>query len=163
MKKLTALVMSVAVCTSLAADIKPYVGGGFGMMATPDYSGTKNAIGMTLKAGATGFVDAMPGVGALLELNKSLTDLSDGPESDALTFGGYVTYDILIPNSQFAIRPKFGVILPNAGDKINSRNLTFSSGIGGKMTLNEQLDIYADYTVLSETVTHYSAGVEFKF
>jgi hypothetical protein len=164
MKKLTALAISVAVCTSLAADIKPYVGAGVGIMATPDETGTKNAMGMTVRGGATGFVDMMPSVGMMLELNKSLTDLSDYNEfEDALTFAGYLTYDIIIPNSQFVIRPKFGVILPNASDDINSRDVTLSSGIGGKMVINEQIDIYVDYAVLGEAVTNYSIGAEFKF
>jgi hypothetical protein len=164
MKKLTALAMSVAVCTSLVADIKPYVGAGLGIMATPDQTGAKNALGMSLRGGATGFVAMMPSVGMMFELNKSLTELSDYNQfEDALTFAGYLTYDIIIPNSQFVIRPKFGVILPNASDEINSRDLSFSSGIGGKMLINEQIDVYVDYAVLGEAVTNYSLGVEFKF
>ncbi|MEA1918327.1 MAG: hypothetical protein U9N52_00695 [Campylobacterota bacterium] len=164
MIKIRALVLSALVSTTLMAEIKPYVGAGFGLMATPDYSGAKNAIGMTLKAGATGFIEEMQGIGVLFELNKSLTDLSSHKNAkDALTFGGYISYDIVVPNSSFAIRPKFGIIIPNASDEINSRDLTFSSGIGGKIGLNEQVDIYVDYVVLGEMVTHYSAGVEFKF
>jgi hypothetical protein len=162
MKKISALAVATLLTTSVYADIKPYIGGGFGLLATPDYSGAKNALGLTIKGGITGFIDTMPGFGAILELNKSLSELSDN-NGDALTFAGYMTYDIVIPNSLFAIRPKFGIIIPNAADDINSRDLTFSSGIGAKMTLNEQLDIYADYTVLGEMVTNYSLGVEFKF
>ena len=160
MKKITVLVMSIILTTVLAADIKPYVGGGLGFMATPDVSGAENGMGLTLQGGVTGFVDAMPEVGTQFELNKSLTGLNDG---DALTFAAYVTYDIKIPGSQFAIRPKFGIILPNAADDINSRDMTFSSGIGAKMLLNEQLDLYVDYVVLGESITNYSIGAEFKF
>ncbi len=160
MKKITILAGIVLLSTTLAAEIKPYAGAGFGFMAVPDYPGSENGLGLTLKAGATGFVDEMPEVGALFELNKSLTGLNDG---DALTFGVYASYDILIPNLPFAIRPKFGIIIPNAGDDVHSRDITFSSGIGGKMPLNEQIDLYVDYTVLGESITNYSCGAELKF
>ncbi len=160
MKKIVTLVFVFFLSSALYADIKPYIGGGFGFMATPDISGAENGFGLTLKAGATGFVEAMSGVGALIELNKSLTGLND---ADILTVATYVSYDIKIPNSNFAIRPKFGLILPNAGDKMNSRDMTFSSGIGAKMSLNEQFDVYVDYAVLGEGVTNYSLGAEFKF
>jgi len=160
MKKIAVLAMSVILSTALAAEIKPYVGAGFGLMATPDYSGAENGIGLTLKGGATGFIGAMPEVGALFELNKSLTGLND---EDALTFAAYATYDINIPGAPFTIRPKFGIIIPNASDDVNSRDMTFSSGIGAKMPLNEQIDLYVDYAVLGELITNYSIGAEFKF
>jgi hypothetical protein len=160
MKKIATLLFLTLLSTSLLADIKPYVGGGFGFMATPDVSGAENGLGLTLKAGATGFIEAMPEAGALIELNKSLTGLND---ADILTLAAYASYDIVIPNSNFAIRPKFGVILPNAGDKMNSRDITFSSGIGAKMSLNQQFDVYVDYDVLGEGITNYSIGAEFKF
>ena len=160
MKKVLGLVLSLFMATALSADVKAYIGGGFGFMATPDVSGAENGVGLTLKAGAKGFVDAMPGMGALIELNKSLSGLNDG---DVLTFAAYASYDIEIPNSIFAIRPKFGLILPNSGDEVNSRDLTFSSGIGATMSLNDQIDLYVDYAVLGEAVTNYSLGVEFTF
>ncbi len=160
MKKITTLLVIALFSTVLSADIKPYVGAGFGFMATPDYSGAENGFGLTLKAGATGFIQEMPGVGALIELNKSLAGLND---VDVLTMATYVSYDIVVPNSNVAIRPKFGIILPNAGDVINSRDLTFSSGIGIKIALAKELDIYADYAVLGEDITNYSIGAEFKF
>ncbi|MEA3523629.1 MAG: hypothetical protein U9R50_11745 [Campylobacterota bacterium] len=160
MKKITLFAAIVLLSTTLAAQIKPYAGAGFGFMATPDYPGAENGLGLTVKAGATGFVEVMPEIGALFELNKSLTGLND---ADVLSLGAYASYDILIPNSAFAIRPKFGVIIPNAGDEIHSRDITFSSGIGGKMALSKQLDLYVDYVVLGEGVTNYSIGAEFKF
>jgi hypothetical protein len=46
---------------------------------------------------------------------------------------------------------------------VNSRDITFSSGIGGGYSVMENLDVYVDYTVLGEGVTNYGAGVEYHF
>ncbi len=160
MKRITLLAMSMVLSTALNADIKSYIGAGLGFMATPDTSGAENGMGMTLQGGVRGFITDMPETGARFELNKSLMGLNNG---DALTFATYITYDINIPNSQLAIRPKFGLIIPNASDDVNSRDMTFSSGISGIFSLNEQIDLYVDYTVLGEFITNYSIGAEFKF
>ncbi len=160
MKKSTLFLSAMLLATAATAEIKPYVGGGFGYMVAPDYHGAENGLGMTLKGGATGFIAQMPGVGGQVELNKSLTGLND---ADVLTFAGYLTYDIEIPGAPVALRPRFGLILPNAGDEIHSYDLTFSSGFGGVFRINKQLSAYADYTVLGEMITNYSAGIEFHF
>jgi hypothetical protein len=82
---------------------------------------------------------------------------------DVLTLGLYTTYTIAIPNSPVSVRPKFGVILPNLSDDLNSRDVALSTGVAGLFNLNEQIDIYAEYVNTSESMNNYMVGVEINF
>lgn len=169
MKK-TLLALSLLASVSFAAEQstsqKFYAGAGLGIMATDDNGDA--GLGLSLKAGT--YLDkVLKGMGIQAELNKSLSD----PEHDnnrnfdrdinVMTFALYTSYDILIPNSDFTLRPRIGVILPNLNDDIDSRDLILSSGFGALYNLQDNLRLYVDYTVLGEQISNYSAGVEFTF
>jgi hypothetical protein len=82
---------------------------------------------------------------------------------DVLTLGTYATFDINIPSSKVTLRPKIGAIFPNMNDDIDSRDFILSSGFGMTYAIESNVRLYADYTVLGESISNYSAGLEFKF
>lgn len=152
---------------SQAADTKTenqglYAGAGLSVMATDDNGDA--GMGLSLRAGAA-LDDVLKGLGIQVELNKSLTDPENGNnrDIDVMTMAAYTTFDIQIPNSKVTLRPKIGVILPNLNDDIDSRDLILSSGFGMTYAVENNLRLYADYTVLGQAISNYSAGVEIKF
>lgn len=159
------LLTSVSFAAEQAATQSIYAGVGLGVMATDDNGDA--GLGLSLKAGT--YLDSvLKGMGIQAELNKSLSD----PEHDnrnfdrdinVMTLALYTSYDILIPNSEFTLRPRIGVIMPNLNDDIDSRDLILSSGFGVLYDLQDNLRLYADYTVLGEAISNYSVGVEVKF
>lgn len=100
------------------------------------------------------------------ELGKSIVD-PEPPRSNndinVVTFGAYAAYNIDIPNSPFVVRPRFGLVFPNLGDDTHSYDVSISSGVAGIVEVTDLLDIYVDYTLVSETISNFGAGVEFKF
>lgn len=156
------LLTSVSFAAEKSAAQDVYVGAGLGIMAT-DNNGD-SGLGASIKAGT--YLDTvLKGMGIQAELNKSLSDpeYGNGREVDVMTLALYSSYDILIPNSEFTLRPRIGVILPNLNDDIDSRDVILSSGFGVLYDLQDNLRLYADYTVLGEAISNYSAGVEFGF
>lgn len=139
-----------------------YGGLGLGIMATDDNSDA--GIGLSLRGGLA-LDSVLKGFGLQAELNKSITDPENARhrDIDVMTFALYTTYEIKIPDSKAALRPKIGVILPNLNDDIDSRDLILSSGFGLTYDIEKNLRLYADYTVLGEKISHYSAGLEIKF
>lgn len=159
--KTAVLTLAFGLSLSLfAADPKIYAGGGLSFMAAPDCAGCEDGFGLSFKGGVTNMIADMPAFGVSGELHRSLTGLND---RDVTTIAAYATYDITIPDTAFAVVPKFGIIVPNASDEIHSRDIAFSSGIGGVFHLDEQLAFYFDYTVLGEYITDYTGGVIVKF
>lgn len=153
--------LSLALGLSLyASDPTIYAGGGLSFMAAPDCSGCENGFGLSFKGGVTNIIAEMPEFGVSGELHRSLSGLND---RDVTTVAAYATYDINVPGTAIAVVPKFGVIIPNASDEIHSRDIAFSSGIGGIFNLDKQLSLYFDYTVLGEYITDYTGGVIVKF
>jgi len=142
---------------------RSYIGSGVGVLATP--KGTDAGVGIAIKGGL--YLDQiLDNLGAEMELNFSVKN----PEVNAskiaiITFGTYLTYDIKFKNSPISVRPKFGFVLPNLGDSnsVNSRNFALSSGIAAVLKIDDDLNVYIDYTNLGESVNNYSAGVEFRF
>ncbi len=139
-----------------------YAGAGLSVMATDDNGDA--GIGMSLRAGAA-LDKVLKGFGVQVELNKSLSDPENrnNRDIDVMTFATYATFDISIPDSKMTLRPKIGAILPNMKDDIDSRDLILSSGFGITYAIEKSVRLYADYTVLGEAISNYSAGFEFKF
>jgi len=156
------MLSAVSYAKDVAADQGLYVGAGLGIMAT-----NKNAdagLGLSLRGGFE-LDNVLKGLGIQVELNKSLSDpeASNGKDVDVMTLATYAAFDIPIPNSKVTLRPRIGVILPNLQDDIDSRDFILSSGFAVTYTVQNNLRLYADYTVLGEGISNYSAGVEIKF
>ena len=179
MKKFTKALLATAVLSSsaMATEVGFYAGGGFGVEAVPNYGDWKAGAGIVLRGGMT-FDSLLEHFGAEVELTKSIVDPKVSYEGGAgrdkvnvTTFAAYAVYRIPVVG-KFYVKPRFGVILPNLGGAksdstgdylVNSRNVTFSSGIGVGYPVMDHLDVYMDYTVLGEAVTNYAAGVEWHF
>ncbi|MBU1642413.1 porin family protein [bacterium] len=171
MKKLTKAFLAAAVLSSslMATEVGFYAGGGLALEAVPDYGDWKMGSGLVLRGGLT--LDAvLKNFAAEVELTKSIidpkVDFKNGTGTDNVnvaTLAVYAVYRIPIVD-KFYIKPRFGLILPNLGDDVvNSRDVTFSSGIGAGYTIIDHMDIYMDYTVLGESITNYGAGIEWHF
>ena len=145
-----------------AKDQGLYAGAGLGIMATDDRG--DSGIGLSLRAGVA-LDDALKGFGIQAELNKSLShpETSRHTDINLMTLAAYATFDIEIPDSKVTLRPKIGAILPNLKDDIDSRHLILSSGFGLTYALEGNVRLYADYTVLGQAISNYSAGIEIKF
>ncbi|WP_345977227.1 porin family protein [Sulfurimonas sp. HSL3-7] len=168
MKKLTTALLTAGLLSSaaVAAEVGFYAGGGLAFEAVPDYKDLKMGLGVVVRGGMT--LDSVLEHFAIEgEVTKSIVDPKyDLPGKDVKfnvnTLAAYAVYRIPVAD-KFYVKPRFGIIIPNLGDDINSRDVTFSSGIGGGYTVMPHLDVYVDYTVLGEFVTNYGAGVEYHF
>lgn len=168
MKKLTTALLTAGLLSSgaAAAEVGFYAGGGLAFEAVPDYDDLKMGLGVVLRGGMT--LDSVLEHFAIEgEVTKSIVDPKyDYPGSDVKfnvnTLAAYAVYRIPVAD-KFYVKPRFGIIIPNLGDEINSRDVTFSSGIGAGYTVMQHLDVYVDYTVLGEFITNYGAGVEYHF
>jgi len=178
MKKFTKALLATAVLSNaaMATEVGFYAGGGFALEAVPNYGDWKAGAGVVLRGGMT-FDSVLEHFGAEVELTKSIVDpkvnkdgIAGRDKVNVTTFAAYAVYRIPVVD-KFYVKPRFGVILPNLGGAkyangdyvVNSRNVTFSSGIGVGYQVMDHLDIYMDYTVLGEAVTNYAAGVEWHF
>ncbi len=166
MKKLL-LTLPLLISVSFAADGGSddqglYGGAGVGIMATNKHGDA--GLGLSLRGGVE-LDSALEGLGIQVELNKSLSDPENAANQDidVMTLATYATFDIDIPSSNVTLRPKIGVILPNMKDDIDSRDIILSSGFGMTYKIDGNLRLYADYTVLGEAISNYSAGLEIKF
>jgi len=139
-----------------------YVGAGLGIMATSK-SGDAG-LGLGLRAGVE-LDNVLKGFGIQAELNKSLShpETANNKDINVMTLATYATFDIEIPNSKVTLRPRIGAILPNLKNDIDSRDFILSSGFGMTYKIQNNVRLYADYTVLGEGISNYSAGVEIKF
>jgi hypothetical protein len=139
-----------------------YLGAGLGLEAMPKH--VDNGLGLSVKGGVA-LDQLLSHLGAEAELTTSLVapEYSSDKNIDVFTLGVYATYTIDIPNSPVAVRPKFGVILPNLADEINSRDVALSTGVAGLLKLNDQLDAYVEYVNTSEMMNNYMVGVEVNF
>ncbi len=168
MKKLTTALLTAAFLSSgaMAAEVGFYAGGGLAFEAVPDDKDLNMGLGVVVRGGMT--LDSVLEHFAIEgEVTKSIVDPKyDLPGHDVKfnvnTLAAYAVYRIPVAD-KFYVKPRFGIIVPNLGDDINSRDVTFSSGIGAGYTVMEHLDVYVDYTVLGEFVTNYGAGVEYHF
>lgn len=172
MKKLTKAFLAAAVLSSslMATEVGFYAGGGLALEAVPDSGDWKMGAGFVLRGGLT--LDAvLKNFAVEAELTKSIIDpkvdfkgVNDGRDNvNVATLAVYAVYRIPIVD-KFYVKPRFGMILPNLGDDVvNSRDVTFSSGIGAGYTIIDHMDVYMDYTVLGESITNYGAGVEWHF
>ena len=185
MKKLAVtLLTTVALGSTLFAGegMSFYGGGGLAIEAVPDIDNQSMGTAIVLRGGMD-LPMVLEGFGAEVELTKSVLDPSyeDSEcsvyafgtcvgyktvdyDTNVMTLGAYAVYTIPL-GEKFYVKPRFGIILPNLGDdkSANSRDITFSSGIGGGFKVMEQMNIYVDYTVIGEFVTNYGAGVEYHF
>lgn len=183
MKKLTTALLATAVLSSgaMATDVGFYAGGGFAFEAVPDNSQDwEMGLGIVLRGGMT--LDAvLENFAVEVELTKSLVDPKVDYENfttnnnrdkvNVTTLATYAVYRIPV-GGKFYVKPRFGIIFPNLGgaeydgsndNVVNSRDVTFSSGIGGGLTVMNHLDVYVDYTVIGENIKNYGAGVEYHF
>jgi len=171
------LLATVALSSSLmATEVGFYGGGGLAFEAVPNYGDWKMGLGVVLRGGMT--LDAvLEGFAAEVELTKSVIDPkayighSSRDNINVTTLATYAVYRIPVVEN-FYVKPRFGVIFPNLGGEeyvgtnnsvINSRDITFSSGIGAGYTVMDHMDVYVDYTVIGESITNYGAGVEYHF
>ncbi len=157
------LLLSVSYAEEMASgDQGLYAGAGIGLMSTNKHGDA--GLGMSLRGGLE-LDDTLDGLGIQVELNKSFSDPENAAnrDIDVMTLATYATFDIDIPGSKLTLRPKIGAILPNMKDDIDSRDLILSSGFGATYKIESNLRLYADYTVLGETISNYSFGVEIKF
>lgn len=165
MKKIISVAAALLLSSSLYAQQQGsngfYIGGGIGIEAMPkDFD---NGIGLAIKGGVE-LDNVLKNLGVEAELSTSLASPEIGNyDIDITTLGVYGTYTIQIPASAFKIRPKFGVILPNLADDINSRDMAISGGVAGMYTLNKQLDLYVEYVNTSETMNSYTFGMTVNF
>lgn len=166
MKKTASIAAAFLLSSSLFAQQQGsngiYVGAGLGLEAMPKH--VDNGMGLALKGGVE-LDQVLKNFGLEAELSTSLIapEVNDH-NIDVLTLGAYATYTIHMPNSAFAVRPKFGFILPNLGDDdLNSRDIAVSSGLAALYSLNSQIDLYAEYVNTSEAMNNYVVGVEINF
>ena len=163
----TLLATALISTSAMAAEVGFYGGGGLAFEAVPDTADLKMGLGVVLRGGMT-LDSLLENFAVEVEITKSVIDPKfERPGSDikynVTTLATYAVYRINIVDD-FYVKPRFGVIFPNLGDDmVNSRDITFSSGIGGGYSVMENLDVYVDYTVLGEGVTNYGAGVEYHF
>ena len=179
MKKLTSALLATAVLSSgaMATEVGFYAGGGIAFEAVPSNSQDwEMGLGIVLRGGMT--LDAvLEGFGAEVELTKSIVDPkayignAGRDKINVTTLATYAVYRIPVTD-QIYVKPRFGIIFPNLGGEdyvwsndsvVNSRDVTFSSGIGGGFTVMDHLDVYIDYTVIGESITNYGAGIEYHF
>lgn len=180
MKKLTSALLATAVLSSgvMAAEVGFYAGGGLAFEAVPNNSQDwEMGLGVVLRGGMT--LDAvLENFAVEVELTKSLADPKVHYKGDnsrdkvnVTTLATYAVYRIPVTDKIY-VKPRFGIIFPNLGgaesewtndNVVNSRDVTFSSGIGGGFTVMDHLDVYVDYTVIGESITNYGAGVEYHF
>ena len=177
MKKLTKALLATAIIanTVMAAEVGFYAGGGLAFEAVPKDDNLKMGLGVVLRGGMT-LDSVLENFAVEVEFTKSVLDpkydYSIGDDKiNVTTLAAYAVYRIPITDKIY-VKPRFGVIFPNLGGEqyvgtnrsvVNSRDITFSSGIGGGFTVIEHLDVYVDYTVIGEFVTNYGAGVEYHF
>jgi hypothetical protein len=168
-KLLLAFVATIALTSGASAaaqgsdKIGIYAGVGMGIEVPPkDWD---VGVGLVLKGGY--HLDMLlKNFSVEAELGKSIVDPErPGSNNDinVLTLGAYAAYNIEIPNSPFVVRPRFGFVVPNLGDDIHSYDVSVSSGVAGLVEVTDFLDIFVDYTLVSETISTFSGGVEFKF
>jgi hypothetical protein len=165
MKKITLAATALLLSCSLFAQQQQvngmYVGIGLGLEAMP--KDVDNGMGLSVKGGMK-LDSVLKNFGAEAELTTSLlAPKQGGSDINVLTLGAYATYTIDIPNTAFAVRPKFGFILPNLSDQLNSYDVAVSGGLGALYTLNKQLDLYAEYVNTSEAMSNYMIGLEINF
>ena len=168
MKKLASALLATAVLSSgvMAAEVGFYAGGGVAFEAVPKQNNLKMGLGIVLRGGMT-LDSVLENFAVEAELTKSIIHpkyeiAGTDPKIEIGTLATYAVYRIPVAD-KFYVKPRFGVIFPNLNDDINSRDITFSSGIGGGFTVLDNLDVYVDYTVLGEFATNYGAGVEWHF
>lgn len=179
MRNLTKSLLATALLSSaaMATEVGFYAGGGLAFEAVPNYGDWEMGLGVVLRGGMT-LDTVMENFGAEVELTKSVVDPKLNYKGDAgrdkvnvTTLAAYAVYRIPV-TSKIYVKPRFGIIFPNLGGAeyegtsdsiVNSRDITFSSGIGGGFTVLDHLDIYVDYTVIGESITNYGAGVEYHF
>ena len=166
MKKII-LMLAILASVSNAQAAEPadqglYAGAGFGVMQT--IKDGDAGLGLSLRAGKQ-LDSVLKGLGIQLELNRSFADpeTPSGRDIEATTFATYATFDIYIPDSEVTLRPKIGAILPNLRDDIDSRNLRLSSGFGMTYNIENNVRLFADYTILAEAINNYTVGLEIKF
>jgi hypothetical protein len=172
MKKIALFSAALMLSSSLYAQQQQqsgvYAAVGLGLEAMPkdqygvDYD---NGMGLAVKGGVE-LDQLLKNFGLEAELSTSLIapEVNPGGQNiDILTLGAYATYTIDLPNSAFAVRPKFGFILPNLNDDINSYDVAVSGGLAALYSLNSQLDLYAEYVNASEFMNNYMVGVEVNF
>ncbi len=178
MRNLTKSLLATAILSSglMATEVGFYAGGGLALEAVPDYGNWEMGLGLVLRGGMT-LDSVLENFGAEVELTKSLVDPkvnykgdSSADKVNVTTLAAYAVYRIPVTKKIY-VKPRFGIIFPNLGgaefpsgeNVVNSRDITFSSGIGAGFTVLDHLDIYVDYTVIGESVTNYGAGVEYHF
>jgi len=139
-----------------------YMGVGLGLEAMPKH--VDNGLGLAVKGGIH-LDEVLPHLGAEMELTTSLVapEYKGGVDINVFTLGFYATYTIALPNTPIAIRPKFGFILPNLSDEINSRDFALSTGIAGVYTINRVFDAYVEYVNTSEAMNNYMVGFNINF
>jgi len=173
MKKFTKALLATALMTNtmMAAEVGFYAGGGLAFEAVPKHSDLKMGLGVVLRGGMT-LDSVLEGFATEVEFTKSVIDPKYfGEKINIATLAAYAVYRIPITDKIY-VKPRFGIIFPNLGGEeypfssdpiVNSRDVTFSSGIGGGFTVMDHLDVYVDYTVIGEFTTNYAAGVEYHF
>ena len=178
MKKLTTALLATAVLSSgvMATEVGFYAGGGVAFEAVPDSQDWKMGLAAVIRGGMT-FDGLLENFAAEVELTKSVVDpevsydnILGRDKVNVMTLATYAVYRIPV-GGKFYVKPRFGFIIPNLGGAetqngdsvVNSRDVTFSSGIGGGFSVMESLDVYIDYTVIGESITNYGAGVEYHF
>jgi len=165
MKKFIKTLLATAIIanTVMAAEVGFYAGGGLAFEAVPKYNNP--GLGIVLRGGMT-LDSVLENFSVEAEFIKSLLDpkfSSNNIKINVTTLATYAVYRIPITDKIY-VKPRFGLIFPNLGDDfVNSRDITFSSGIGGGFTIMEHLDVYVDYTVIGESITNYGTGVEYHF
>ena len=183
MKKLIKVLLATVLMTNtvVAAEVGFYAGGGLAFEAVPknddNFGDWEMGIAVVLRAGMT-LDSVLEGFAAEVEFTKSVLDPKrnfegnlDAEKVNVTTLATYAVYRIPITEKIY-VKPRFGIVFPNLGGEqyegssrgvVNSRDITFSSGIGGGFTVMKQLDVYVDYTVIGESITNYGAGVEYHF
>jgi hypothetical protein len=165
-KKILAFAAAVALATGANAaqgteNVGAYAGLGLGIEVPPkDWDA---GVGLVFKGGYH-LDSVLKNLAVEAELGAAIVEPEfRNNELDVVTLGAYLAYNIHLPNSPIVVRPRFGFVLPNLGDDTHSYDISVSSGVAGVVEVNDLMDLFVDYTLVSETISNFSAGVEFKF
>ena len=116
------------------------------------------------------FRDLSNSFGIEIEANPMRADLKDEDNnyyhSDrdmGLTLASYIVYNFEIPETEFTIRPKAGIVFPNLGDNVYHDSSSLGYGLNVIYNFKEDLGLYVGYGSFGTSVHQYSAGIEVLF
>lgn len=116
------------------------------------------------------FSDVSNSFGIEAEANPMRVDIKDDGNryyhSDrdmGLILASYLVYNFEMPNTQFTVRPKAGIVFPNLGDNVYQDSSNFGYGLNVIYNFKDDLSFFVGYGSFGHSVNQYSAGLEVFF